>query len=468
MTKSVKGTLENKMLLIQALNGRADVLGMIGKYVKSIKDRESAVVACEQDSRIDGAKTARSILSMADAIARSTGDYSRALKLIEKASNMVVKEEHPLVIADAYNYRGTIAFHTGKYGKALLYQKKALGIYESLSNQKNIMQTYSSLGLLHHYRGELETALGYYYKALILAEKLDDKLPISTLSHHIGTVFRDMGDMETASFYFQRHLNMASQLGYKTGIANALGNIAITFMDRDQFKKANKLLTKSLAIFDRTGQTVGTIIALTNLGDSHLSLGNIKESKLYYERGLFLSTQIGYTMGTGISHKGLGRICGESKKFESARMHFTTAKELFEKIGDKLNVSEIYSYLSLLFSHRGKQGTALQFAKKALSQADETGAKEERILALRAMGVAQPKGASDKAVSYLEKSMSLATIAQRKFEYAKSLYELSVVLKRKKEIIKAKENLNKALKIFRDTESQNWAKRAHRLKKTLR
>jgi len=75
--------------------------------------------------------------------------------------------------------------------------------------------------------------------------------------------------------------------------------------------------------------------------------------------------------------------------------------------------------------------SAIEFSKVALKLAEEIGAREQKISALRAMGKAlassKQKEKLEDAVFYLEKTISISRKEEMKFELAKSLYELAKV-----------------------------------------
>lgn len=177
----------------------------------------------------------------------------------------------------------------------------------------------------------------------------------------------------------------------------------------------------------------------------------------------------------------------EINQFKSARQFLKRAERILKEVGDKYELSEVYSLLAELNITRKKLNTALDYAEKVLSLAKETGTKKHEILALRALGMlysahysinrrqkilkAKSQGRSveredgtpllvSKAIAYLKQSLCLAKKQNMELELAKSLYELGGILKDSGKIVEADEYLKEATIIFRKTGAKLWLKKS--------
>ena len=75
----------------------------------------------------------------------------------------------------------------------------------------------------------------------------------------------------------------------------------------------------------------------------------------------------------------------EKDNTRKAKEYLKKAERIHKEIGDKMHIAEDYSAISETYIQEGDYKNAERFARKALKIANETGGKEIKILALRAM-----------------------------------------------------------------------------------
>lgn len=470
MKKDKKSNTNKKLLLLRALKQRALVYSLTGHHKEGIEDLRLATRFCSRNPDIDVATTAMQRINLADFIARNTGAYFEAEKLIKRTFSRIDTRKHLQVYARGLFYLGVISYLQGNYDRALFYNKKALGIYESRlpERKRSIMETYVSMGLLHHYMRDLRTSLSYYRKAHGLAKAIDDKVAISTISNNMGTVYRDLGDFERAHAHFSAHLSLSEKLGYKKGIGIAMGNIANIYLDRELAVAARELLLKAQHIFEEIGYLVGRVLSLGNRALAAYRLGELSEARNLYEQCVQLSAKIGFTIGTVIGHMGLGRIAKDTDNLSSAELHLEKAKGLSVKIGDDLTLAEVYHHLSTLKLKAGDTREARRHAEQSLILARRSGGKREEIMAWRSLGMACSGSDVQKANRCFRKSLMLAKKHRRKLEKAKSCFALSNFLISLGKKTEALDHLSQALAIFKEIRSRVWLKKAQQAKKRLR
>ncbi|TES93006.1 MAG: tetratricopeptide repeat protein [Candidatus Cloacimonadota bacterium] len=415
----------------------------------------------------------KTLLDYAWLLSVRKSEHLRAEKMTELALAKIDKKKESRIYAQGLNTLGGIFYNRGNYNKALKYYQKTLTISKALNDKKGIGTASNNIGLVYHNKGELDTTLKYYKRYLAISEEIGDKKGIGIASNNIGGVYHNKGELSISLDYYKKYLAISEEIGYKRGTAIASGNIGIIYRNKGNLDTALRYYKKYLSLSKEIGFKHGICLASCYIGVVHLYKGELDTSLKYYKKYHSIAKEIDYKKGIGDACLNIGKVCREMRRFDNAKEYLEKAEEILLRIGDRINLSEVYANLSELNTEKENFKDALKIAEKALSITKETGAKEQEILALRAIGKAlfnvnmqiaeklkvkskKLKVKSRKAISYLKQSISLAKGQKRELELAKSLYELSKILNctgKKKEAEKYKKE---AKSIFEKAGAKNW------------
>lgn len=157
-----------------------------------------------------------------------------------------------------------------------------------------------------------------------------------------GLVFAELNEMDSARYYLKQAHDFAVKLESKMGEA---------LMDR-------------------------------YIGELEFKNDNLEESAKRFENSLKIYTELGKIHPAAISELELGKIKLKLKEFESAKVHFYSAKRLFNSKNIKVyEVADISNYLSELYFANGKLDSALYFGLNGLEIATNLGAISSEIAA---------------------------------------------------------------------------------------
>ncbi|MEO0185535.1 MAG: tetratricopeptide repeat protein [candidate division WOR-3 bacterium] len=312
--------------------------------------------------------------------------------------------------------------------------------------------TYNNIGSLYYEQGKNLNALRYYKQSLKIADKIGFVNNISIAYGNIGTVYHDMNNIDLAIKYYEKSTQIAKQINNGIGVAVGNNNIGTGYYDKDDFTSALKYYKDSLAAFEHVNFVPGIGSACLKLGQVYLELG----------------------------------------KHTKASKYLKSAEIIFKKTSNIKNLIRINALFSELSLKKKDYRKAHKFAQEALSLAIETGARAERILALRTMSkilfaTIKQRGeksekriiktkkflsthyllrTTKKAIAFLEEAVSLARAHNMQLDLAKSLYELARIYhesrrcKMKGDVTKKIMNyLEGAERIFKKAGAKLWLKK---------
>ena len=156
----------------------------------------------------------------------------------------------------------------------------------------------------------------------------------------------------------------------------------------------NQLLDTSIVLND------SSYIAKTNLffSSSYVSKGEYKKAVTHVAKAREIYEKLIDEKGMAMCDMNMGVIQIQFfHNYISARKYYESARIIFEKLDDKINMGKVYSNIGNCFANEGKIDSAIAYCNKALEVAD----KELKIATLSNLGFLQKiKGEYEKALGY--------------------------------------------------------------------
>jgi class 3 adenylate cyclase len=296
------------------------------------------------------------------------GDFQSALiyalnslDLEDKITNLELK-------AKALGNIGVVYRTLSDYAQSLSYYQRALVIYEEIGNNAGIATNLGNMGNVYWGLSDYAKALDYYQKALAIAEEAGNNNGIATNLGNIGTVYHYLSDHTQALTYYQKALAINKELGNKDGMANNLGNIGNVHQNISDYAQALTYYQKAIAINEEIGSKTGIAVNLGNIGIVYQNISNYPQALSYYQKALAINEEISNKNGIA---RNLGNIGQQyaMKEFDGYNPDITEeyllrAIDIFEEIGEKINLYEIYLSLAALYEKQERwKESAIQFKK---------------------------------------------------------------------------------------------------------
>lgn len=246
-------------------------------------------------------------------------------------------------LADACNYLGVVYQNTGKYDSAIYYLERAYDLNVEAENENKAAGCLNNIGVTLLYQSNYDEALSYFYRALSTKEKLNDKQSLISIYNNIGIVLANLKNNDKALEYYLKSIEVSEGDVSTITTANTYNNIGVIYHNRLDYDNALYYYGKSLETFRKFSNNKGIAANYQNMALIYL----------------------------------------DQEKFDEARATFNHALEILEKLDDRQAM--IISYLGLAnvcFSQR-LYYNSIDLFKLALSEAEEIGAGNNAITALK-------------------------------------------------------------------------------------
>ena len=191
--------------------------------------------------------------------------------------------------------------------EAFEHLEQALAIRRELGDQRGEVQTALALADAYYKIQGPQAALAPSKRGLELARKLDNASLLGTCLVNLGEIYLDLGNLDEAAACFERARDVWRGIG-GYGHGHALHNLGRIYIDLGRPDEAIANLTEAVRLHREAGDLVGQGVALKYLGQAH-------------------------------------RDCGQ---VDAARQSWTTARDIFDQIGESTESAEVAAALAAL------------------------------------------------------------------------------------------------------------------------
>lgn len=345
----------------------------------------------------------------------------------------------------------------GEYEKAVHLCEEALIIAEDLGERRALGDAYNNLGTIYRTQSKFDQAIDAFAMKLKISQELGDKSGIGIAYCNMGNVYENKGEYEKSIELLKNYLRINEELGSKHGLGIAYSNLAAAYQHSCQYEKAAKSIQSALKISEEIGDSRLITFAVQALGEIYESKLEHKKAASMFQKALTISKKAGDKLNIGSSSHQLGAVFLHTGELSKAEKLLDTAKGIFQDIGDNRAISGVSCALSKLRIMQDRLTDALDIANKAFTLAKEIGQKSIQVDSLVHLAIIHSKETGLKSLSkskkYFERALVLAEelgnkklLADTYYEYGRTFQTLGAGQDKKR----ARKNLNKALKIYRD------------------
>lgn len=279
----------------------------------------------------------------------------------------------------AHNRIGRLYRAIGHLDEAMRHLGTGHALFEAAGDTRGVASSLDDVGKVHWMRGAYEAAENFMSSAIEMRTKLGDKRSIALSHNNLGLVYQDSGRFQLATDAFHRALSLRSEIGDLPGIAQTLNNLGTIHQDNSEHEQAVVMYEEALEVAQEVGDRMRQSVILTNLGESryrmgqpdeairvlgqaedlsatlgdwilegeilrglakaHLLIGDHSLASGYVERAIELLTKARGKPFLGVALRTKGEIAAALGDTGKARVAFTRALELFEELGNDLEVA---------------------------------------------------------------------------------------------------------------------------------
>jgi signal transduction histidine kinase len=287
----------------------------------------------------------------------------------------------------------------------LMFGQRALEMSIAKKNDWGIAKSHKMIGINHGAKTDHVKALEHLMISLTAFEKLDSTESnvnsIASVHLDIGTVHAVTKNYPLAIEHYETAARLYDAIGLKSMSASCHNNMANIHREHRRFDEALNWYNKALATFQELNDAHGIAVLTGNIGTVYGDMEEHERSMPYYRKALdhFNSTPDSnniarFNQNLGTAYAGLLKDSLRTARHDSladrrllaerAAFHLNKSLGIYDRLGNRLFVSEILNALSQVKEAQGNSDEALTLYRRSVAYRDSVLSKEnhERIEAL--------------------------------------------------------------------------------------
>lgn len=453
LTISTRAFGEEHRIVAFTTYSLGQALEMLGDLKGAASLVERAIVIEEKILGPDHSELAP-LLSRLGALKLELGDLPGARIACERTlaiDEAALGPDHQVVAQDAH-FLGSVLYRQGEIASAVQFFERALTLAHKAQDLATEGIVMGKLGNAYAAVGKLDEAIDLYRRRLELARQQADRNAEAITLSNLGTAYHLKGDLTAATNSYEQALNLARELNDTRTQGSVSANLGLVYAEVGETARAASLYTQSLEIARRTEDLPSKLTALANLGLVSARRGEIGRSLQFYNEAIELAKQIGdqRTLANTLGNLGLLYLDTEPE-LEKAIKHFEESLAIFRQVGDRRGEANAMGNLGLAYSKGNQPEKAIRFfedqSHTAEAIGDHRGQANARLNLANALF--EMRSLKEAGAEY-RKALRIALEVNDRSREADSRLGLGLVDLEKGDPSRARENLEVAVKIYRE------------------
>ncbi len=316
---------------------------------------------------------------------KSLGLYNEAKKEVEGGLSLMVENQNPIELSNAYNNLGVIYEDLGAFEQATEMYSRSLKLCEQTGDKKGIAVAFNNLANIHYFQGDYGKTVENSKKSLEIMTAIGYRSGIAGACNNLGTVYQDQGRYDEALKMHEKCLLIRTEIGDIPGVSMSYGNLGSVKLDLQDYIGAQKDLEKSIQISDSINLRIFVSVAYAWLA---LTLQYLNESENAKQKGkiaLQIAQEMAQLNQVAIAKRCLGIINliqlqnqNQSElKIDSwieSENYFKECLEIFENLKMEHEIGRTCLELAKYYNYLKTSNEAKKFLERAIEIFQKLGA----------------------------------------------------------------------------------------------
>jgi tetratricopeptide (TPR) repeat protein len=323
------------------------------------------------------------------------GDLASAQEWLERGLALVSDTDHYEVLSSILNRLGALHYHHSEWDRAVECVERALELRDQLGDLVGYARSLNNLGILKWVSGNWDGALADYERAVKMNERNGEVEGLAQACTNLGLLYTDRGEWEKAEENLQRSFVIARRIGHPYELAQAYMNLGRLYLFQGRWVDCARYLDAAIPLYTEAGARghLNLVDAYYLQGRMYLEQGQVDVASQWLERSYELLRDVtgadegesvewgqytrlmarivqargdllaalghlersaiifdaaGAQIEVGRTAYRMGLLWLELDHLEEARKEFTTARQVFERLGAAADLSSVKTQLARL------------------------------------------------------------------------------------------------------------------------
>jgi predicted ATPase/class 3 adenylate cyclase len=403
---------------------------------------------------------------LAERKAEKAGSLMDAIAYGEKQVSCIERlpqtEEWEKTLIDARTKLGLYYAQMARLVDAKAAVDQIVNLALNRNYKKRISQIFIVFG---HHKGLVEEdipkAIEYLEKALKIGEELNDFVSLAIGNAIIGLIFSLNCEFAKSLYHYEKSLEINIMANNLWGISYMKTQFVIwVYYFQGRIDLAYQTSTEALQIANKSGDIYSKASAHMALGLSYYGKGYLNKAKEHITKCVDLSEKINLLVNIGGANGFLGQIYFDTEEYKTSQKHNERAISLYQK--GSLWPSWVSYWKMLLALAKVKNNEKDIYLNDLFKCYDENKLKFLKGYMLNTIGSIL-LNIDDQHITEAEDWIKKAIQNHKQYGMmwflAKDYALYADLFKKKDDLPKAKENLSKAIEIFKEFGADGWVEK---------
>ena len=432
---------------------KEDIQGYYGLLAEHFIESENYEKGAEYSRLAD--KKAEKAASFPDAI-------SYAKKRISCLEKLPQTEDVLKKLIDARTILALYMFQLFYFAEAKEAVDPIIELAENSGYKKRLAQIYTIIGAYECYvKEDFFKASKYLQDAIKISGEVKDIVSLFFANVWFGYNLYYDCEFEKAIYHFEKALDINVAKNNLWGISAMKAALSLTFNQQGKLNLSYEASNEALRAAEESGDIYSKACAYTVRGMNWFLMGNFEKAEEYLLKGMNLGNRINWFMLTAEAHAFLGDTYFTVGEYQKSKEHHKKAVSFIEQNGilpSWMNLNRIGAARATVM--KNKKGIDL---KSLYGYVDNNKVKLYDGWVRRYIGeilLNIDDRHVDEAKDWIKKAIEADKRNGMMFNLARDYGLYAELFKRKGNLSRVKESLNKAIEIFRECGADGWVEKA--------
>lgn len=349
------------------------------------------------------------------------------------------------------NRLGAVYTEFGRWNDALMSYQEAHQEFQRLKNRRGMADTLVNMGWIHRLEGRWNEAIEKFKAGLSVFQELGDRRAEGITLSNLGLVYHAQGNMAGAIEHHSASLRIRQELRDRTGEGQALNNLGLVLSDQGLWEEAIKCFEQDLTICRELDDRIGEARTLGNLGDVHLRQGLLKKAMEYYEINLQKAREFGSSHGEAEAMNRIGLVYSNQNLWDEALVSFESGLHIFNELHSRPDIPQVLMNIGAVYFGQNRFAESTKKYEEAMKIFEDLGDRRGFARCLTNIAnVEDVLGHQENALGKYDAGLIIYRNLGDSYGEGQTLFNIGVTYINMKQVSKAMNPLNDALRIFID------------------
>jgi two-component system, sensor histidine kinase PdtaS len=318
-------------------------------------------------------------LTISDYINRASdlsfNNKDSALYFANQALTTAQKLDSPRLIFLSYRVLGMVHEDNNQLLEAQAAYKLALELANLRLTDEERLTIYTDWAIIHKKLGQYAVAQQYHQMTIDEASKIDRWDMVEDGYHGLGTMYSMISDFNQSIQSYHKSIEAAQKCGNQEGIILSEQNISTIYMKAKNYNMALKNIEKTYQNALKLGDSMRIGAVLKIYGKINTAMGNYFAALDKTEKAKAIFQKTGNKTQLSDAYLALGDIYFNQKNYSKAESYFDTCTTLVDFL-PQYSAAELFQKKGKLYQIQAKTEAAIEAFSTSLIMTDSLGFKE--------------------------------------------------------------------------------------------